>query len=355
MTKPVKILIVDDSALIRAHLKQQISGLAGAQIVGLAPDPFIAREILLRESPDLILLDMEMPRMDGLTFLRKIMKFKPTPTLVVSSVTPRGSNTALACLEAGAIDVLCKPDSAYSIDDLQGQIERWIHEVARQGSAAMAKRQTSLAKLPEVLAPGTGIATTNRLVAIGASAGGPETLKHLLAALPRSAPGIAMVQHMGPQFLERMADRLNREARIEVKLAESGDAVQPGRALLAPGDTHMRIVRRGARYQVLLQDGPNVAGHKPAVDVLFQSVAECAGANAMGAVLTGMGNDGADGIVALKAAGARTMAQDEATSIVYGMPARAVETGKVERVLPLGEIPKAIVEFGAAAGVQQAS
>ena len=346
MSRRVRILIVDDSALIRAHLGKQIGAMADAEIVGLAPDPFVAREILLREEPDLILLDMEMPRMDGLTFLRKIMKFKPTPTLVISSVTPHGSDTAIACLEAGAIDVLCKPSSAFTIDELQDQIERWIIEVQNQGRDRMARRQAAIAEIPEQAV--AGIATTHRIVAIGSSAGGPETIKNVLAALPRSAPGIALVQHMGPAFLAQMAERLNRESRVDVKLAQTGDALIPGRVLLSPGDLHMRIKRHGARYQVELQSGDPVAGHKPSVDVLFHSVAEAAGANAMGVVLTGMGHDGADGITAMRAAGSRTVAQDEETSIVFGMPARAIETGAVERILPVGDVPKAIVDFGAA-------
>lgn len=356
MRAPVRILIVDDSALIRAHLKQQLGGVAGVEIVGLAPDPFVAREILLRESPDLVLLDIEMPRMDGLTFLRKIMKFKPTPTLVISSVTPKGSSTALACLESGALDVLCKPNSAYSIDELQDQIVRWIQEVARQGASRLAQRQVAIAKIPDAEAPSahSGIATTNRLVAIGASAGGPETLRNLLAALPRSSPGIAIVQHMGPAFLEQMARRLDAEAKIEVKLAEDGDAVIPGRALLAPGDTHLEIVRVGARYEAKLVDGPLVSGHRPAVDRMFASVARCAGANALGVILTGMGHDGAEGLTAMRKAGARTIAQDEATSIVFGMPARAIEAGAAEFVLPVGEIPRRIVNFGAGSGTRAA-
>lgn len=345
MPRPVRILIVDDSALIRAHLKQQLSTVDGVEIVGLAPDPYVAREILLKESPDMVLLDIEMPRMDGLTFLRKIMKFKPTPTLVISSVTPKGSGTALACLEAGALDVLCKPSSAYSIEELQDQIVRWIEEVARQGSERLARRQASIAEIPETPASSSGIATTNRLVAIGASAGGPETLRQLLAALPRSAPGIAIVQHMGPAFLAQMAERLNAESKIEVKLAENGDAVIPGRALLAPGDKHMEIVRNGARYEAKLTDGPLVKGHRPAVDVMFQSVAKCAAANALGIVLTGMGDDGADGLLAMRNAGSRTVAQDEATSIVFGMPARAIEAGAADQVLPLDEIPRRIAHF----------
>lgn len=346
MSDPVKVLIVDDSALIRAHLKQQLSGVENVRIVGLAPDPYVAREILLRESPDIILLDIEMPRMDGLTFLRKIMKFKPTPTLVISSVTPNGSDTALACLEAGALDVLCKPSSAYSIDNLQDKILRWIGEVARQGSARLARRQAALAKIPDEPQAAQGITTTNRICAIGASAGGPETLKRLLAALPRTSPGIAIVQHMGPAFLERMADRLNRLSRLEVKLAADGDSILPGRVLLAPGDRHMEIRRVGARYEAKLKDAPAVSGHRPAVDVLFESTARAAGANALGVILTGMGHDGAEGMLAMKKAGARTIAQDEATSIVFGMPARAIEAGAAQKVLPLNDIPKQIVDFG---------
>ena len=352
MPKKVKILIVDDSALVRAHLKKQLSSLPFAQIIGMAPDPFIARDILVKESPDLILLDMEMPRMDGLTFLGKIMRYKPTPTLVVSSVTPKGSDTAFACLEAGAIDVLCKPSSAYSIDELQDSITHWIQEVARQGASNLIRRQAALARPPRrVSAPalgGGGIATTNRVVAIGSSAGGPETLRLLLAALPRNSPGIMIVQHMGPAFLERMAVRLDKSSRIQVKLAADGDSVVPGRALIAPGDMHMELQRIGARYAVKVRSGDRVSGHKPAVDVLFESTAKAAGANALGVILTGMGNDGAAGMKKMHDAGAKTIAQDEETCIVYGMAARAVEASGVDKSLPLDLIPKGIVDFASA-------
>ncbi|MEM8712363.1 MAG: chemotaxis response regulator protein-glutamate methylesterase [Planctomycetota bacterium] len=348
-TTPVKVLIVDDSALIRAHLKKQLAGFPFIKIVGLAPDPFVARDILMKESPDIVLLDMEMPRMDGLTFLRKIMRYKPTPTLVISSVTPKGSDTALACLEAGAIDVLCKPSSAYSIDELQDKIVNWIREVGRQGSDRIARRQASLAKIPDDSAPASGgIETTNRLIAIGCSAGGPETLRHLLAALPRTTPGIMIVQHMGPEFLKQMATRLNQASRIEVKLAAEGDSVIPGRALLAPGDKHMELKRQGARYTVHLKGGERVSGHMPAVDVLYDSVASAAGANALGVILTGMGNDGAAGMKKMRDAGCKTVAQDEESCIVYGMPARAVEAGGVMQSLPLEAIAKRMVDFGKA-------
>lgn len=354
MNRPVKVLIVDDSALIRASLEKQLKGLPFVEIVGLAPDPFVARDILMRASPDLILLDMEMPRMDGLTFLRKIMQYKPTPTLVVSSVTPKGSSTALACLQAGAIDVLCKPSSAYSIDQLQDQIVKWIQEVGKQGSDRMARRLVAMSKLPKPIegsaanerSPAPGIATTNRIAAIGCSAGGPETLRHLFAALPGNSPGVVIVQHMGPQFLERMAVSLNQVTRMNVKLAAEGDSVIPGRALLAPGDVHMELHRAGSRYAVKLKKGGLVSGHRPAVDVLFDSVAQCAGSNAIGVILTGMGNDGAAGLKRMRDAGARTVAQDEETSIVYGMPLRAVEAGGVQESLSLGDIPKRIVDFG---------
>lgn len=357
MSAPVKVLIVDDSALVRAHLRNQIGDLPFVNIVGLAPDPFVARDILMKESPDIVLLDMEMPRMDGLTFLRKIMRYKPTPTLVISSVTPKGSDTALACLEAGAIDVLCKPSSAYSIDELQDQIVKWIQEVGRQGADQMARRQVALANVksiedtrPTARSEGSpGIATTNQVVAIGCSAGGPETLRHLLTALPRSCPGMMVVQHMGPVFLQQMAERLNKACRVEVKLAVEGDSVIPGRVLLAPGDTHMELQRTGARYAIKLRKGDRVSGHQPAVDVLFDSVAKTAGANALGIILTGMGNDGAAGMRRMRDAGSTTIAQDEETCIVYGMPARAVEAGGVQESLPLGAIPKRIVSFGTAA------
>lgn len=356
--KRIKVLVVDDSALIRAHLKQQLGKIPFVEIVGLAPDPFVARDILMKDSPDIILLDMEMPRMDGLTFLRKIMQYKPTPTLVISSVTPKGSATALACLEAGAMDVLCKPSSAYSIDELQDSILKWIQEVGRQGAARMAQRLAAMikttAKGPTQLSGSPGIATTNRLVAIGSSAGGPETLRHMLGALPRNSPGIVLCQHMGPKFLVQLADRLNKDCRITVKLAEDGDSVLPGQALLAPGDSHTEVVRNGARYSVKVKKGSPVSGHMPAVDVLFESTAKAGGANALGVILTGMGNDGASGMKKMRDAGSTTVAQDEATCIVYGMPARAVDAGGVQESLPIGSIAKRIVDFGNA-GVRQSA
>ena len=352
--KRVKVLIVDDSALIRAHLKQQLAKFAFIEIVGLAPDPFVARDVLLKEAPDVVLLDLEMPRMDGLTFLRKIMLYKPTPTLVISSVTPKGSENALACLAAGAMDVLCKPSSAYSIDELEGAILGWIQEVGRQGSSRMAERLAAMAKANAggslELVQARGLATTNRIVAIGASAGGPETLRQLLGALPRSSPGIVVVQHMGPKFLGQLAQSLHKHCTIKVKLAESGDSVLPGQALLAPGDAHMKVIRTGARYSVKVQKGSPISGHMPAVDALFESVATAAGSNALGIVLTGMGDDGAAGLKKMHDAGATTVAQDEATCIVYGMPARAVDAGGVQQSLPLGAIPKRLVDFGTGAG-----
>lgn len=248
------------------------------------------------------------------------------------------------------MDVLCKPSSAYSVDELQDSIVRWLQEVKRQGSTRMAQRLAAMVKPPAKSGPELaglpGIATTNRLVAIGASAGGPETLRHLLGALPRRSPGLVIVQHMGPKFLSGLADRLNKECRISVKLAEDGDSALPGLALLAPGDAHTELVRSGSRYSVKVTKGSLVCGHMPAVDKLFESVATAAGANAMGVILTGMGNDGAKGMKSMREAGAETVAQDEATCIVYGMPARAVEAGGVQQSLPVGAIPKRIVDFG---------
>jgi len=339
---PTKVLIVDDSAIVRLTLKRELGKFPDIEVVGLAPDPFVARDILLASKPDVVLLDIEMPRMDGLTFLRKIMKYRPTPTIIVSSVTPRGCDTALACLEAGAVEVMCKPSAAYSVEELTGDLVRLVREIGRRGAAAIARRPHALPRPAEGLPV---IATTDKIVAIGASAGGPETIKELLAALPRSSPGIVIVQHMGPAFLEQMAQRLDRFASLKVELAKHGATVLPGKALLAPGDVHVSVHRTGGRYEVRLDSGERVSGHRPSVDVLFESTAEAAGPNAMGVILTGMGNDGARGMRAMFDAGAYNVAQDEATCVIYGMPARAVEAGGVHDVLPLDAIPGRIVDY----------
>ena len=344
INQPTKVLVVDDSAIVRAGFQEQLSRHRDIEVVGLAPDPFVGRDILMKRSPDVILLDIEMPRMDGLTFLRKIMQYKPTPVIIVSSVTPKGCRTAMACLAAGAFDVLCKPDAAYSIDNLGEDIVRRIRSIGQQGAANVVRKLTQKVK---PVSEFKGIETTNKLIAVGSSAGGPETVKQLLSAMPRSSPGMVLVQHMGPQFLIQMAERLDKHSKMKVSLATDGASILPGHALLAPGDKHLLVERVGGRYAVRISDGDRVSGHKPAVDVMFQSVSECAGSNAMGVILTGMGADGADGMKAMRDAGSFNVAQDEETSIVFGMPARAIECGGVHEVLPLQDIPQRIADFGA--------
>ncbi|MEZ6002573.1 MAG: chemotaxis response regulator protein-glutamate methylesterase [Planctomycetota bacterium] len=343
MSKRTKVLVVDDSALVRACLDRELGRQPDVEVVGLAPDPFVARDLLLSKQPDVILLDLEMPRMDGLTFLRKIMQYKPTPTIVVSSVTPRGCQTALDCLEIGAFDVLCKPQDAYSVQDLVGDILERVRSIGRHGARIGTPKRSGKIVVPESSGP---IATTNKIAAVGTSAGGPEALRILMGAMPQGSPGMVITQHMRGNFLRQMAARLNDQSAMQVCLAEDGMSLLPGRAYIAPEDVHLTVKRSGARYSIHIVNGPLVSGHRPSVDVMFDSVAKAAGANAIGVILTGMGDDGAKGLLAMRKAGARTIAQDEATCTIYGMPARAVEAGAVEQSLPLQDIPRKIFEFG---------
>jgi len=334
-----RVLIVDDSAVVRQVLTSELSKHPGIQVIGSAPDPIIARDIIVRERPDVITLDLEMPRMDGLEFLRRIMAHLPMPVIVVSSLTPAGSALALEALEAGAIDVLCKPGTAYTVGALASDIAARINAVVGR---PLAVRQRSPSGRSGVLGSAMQ-ATTNQVIAIGASTGGTQALAEVLENLPASSPGIAIVQHMPPGFTKAFADRLAKTCRVAVKEAEDGDTVTPGRCVLAPGDRHMMIRRKGGTYVVELRDGPRVGLHKPAVNVLFKSVASCAGKNAIGVILTGMGRDGAEGMKDMHDAGARTIAQDEATCVVFGMPKEAIALGSVDRVLPISAIAEAIV------------
>lgn len=349
MNRAVRVLVVDDSSLVRRALRDELSRRPGIEVVGTAPDPFVARDMILTLRPDVLTLDMEMPRMDGLSFLRRLMKHQPMPVIVLSSLTPKGCDTALACLEAGAVDVMCKPDGSFSVGDLADTLSEAI--IAAAG-AKVAPRTTattsaSVARAPIAGASRAMLETTRKVVAIGSSTGGTEALKDILTRLPPETPGIVMTQHMPEGFTASLAQRLNSLCQIEVREARDGDSVTPGLALLAPGNKHMRLSRDGARYLVRVCDGPRVCRHKPSVEVLFESTASYAGANALGIILTGMGDDGASGLLSMRKAGARTIAQDEATCVVFGMPRVAIERGAAEEVLPLQSIPDRIVQFAA--------
>ncbi|HAT09952.1 MAG TPA: chemotaxis response regulator protein-glutamate methylesterase [Planctomycetes bacterium] len=333
-----RVLIIDDSAVVRQVLTDELSKHPGIQVIGSAPDPVVARDIIVRERPDVLTLDLEMPRMDGLEFLRRIMANLPMPVIVVSSLTPAGSALALEALELGAVDVLCKPGAAYTVGALGNDIAARINAVA--GRAMTARKPGAGAGRPMV--GGAMQATTDQIIAIGASTGGTQALAEVLEAMPATSPGIAIVQHMPPGFTKAFADRLAKSCRVQVKEAADGDTLTPGRCVIAPGDRHMLVRRKGATYVVELRDGPRVGLHKPAVNVLFKSVATCAGKNAIGVMLTGMGRDGAEGMKEMHDAGAWNIAQDEASCVVFGMPKEAIALGAVDQVLPLPQIAASV-------------
>lgn len=335
----IRVLVVDDSAVVRQVLSRELARFSDIEVVGTATDPFAARDKIVRLRPDVMTLDIEMPRMDGLTFLRKLMKSWPIPTIVVSSLTPKGSEMALDALAAGAVDVLCKSDASYSIDDV-------THVLAEQIRAAfkvdLGKLKTTVqqSSTPAPLPTQALRKTTHKIFAIGASTGGTVAIEAVLRSLPANCPGIIMVQHMPEAFTRSYAQRLDQVCAMEVREAKSGDHVVPGLALLAPGNFHVRLHRDGAFYTVELDQTPRIHYQRPAVDRLFESVATTAGANAVAALLTGMGKDGAEGLLQIRQAGGRTIAQDEASCVVYGMPGEAVHLGAAEFVLPLEEIAR---------------
>jgi two-component system chemotaxis response regulator CheB len=340
----IKVFIVDDSAIVRKIFSEEISKESDMEVVGTAPDPFVARDKIVHIKPDVMTLDVEMPRMDGLTFLKKLMTYYPLPVIIVSSLTPKGSKMALEALEHGAIEVLSKPGSSYSVGDMSAQLKEKIRAAARVNIArlrvAMPSPGAPLPTLSKALSE-----TTQKLIAIGASTGGTEALKEVLLRMPSNIPGILIVQHMPPHFTTAFAERLDRLCQVEVREAKDGDSVLNGRALIAPGNFHMLLRRSGSKYYVNVKDGPLVHHQRPAVDVLFNSVAQYAGANAIGVILTGMGADGAKGMLKMKEAGAKTIAQDEASCVVFGMPKEAIKLSAVDRVVPLDQISHGIISF----------
>ncbi|PWE52908.1 chemotaxis response regulator protein-glutamate methylesterase [Metarhizobium album] len=351
MGKKIRVLIIDDSASVRQTLASVLQSDPEIEVIGTASDPFMAAKKIQEEIPDVITLDVEMPKMDGITFLRKLMAQRPIPVVMCSSLTEAGSETLLQALEAGAVDIIVKPRIG-AADHLAEAGQRICDAVksaavARLGTQRRLPVRTSglepTAKLTAdaVLPPPSGKAmarTTEMVVCVGASTGGTEALREMLEQLPANAPGLVIVQHMPEKFTAAFAKRLNGLCEVEVKEAEDGDPVLRGHVLIAPGDRHMLLERQGARYHVAVKAGPLVSRHRPSVDVLFRSAARSAGSNAMGVIMTGMGDDGARGMKEMKEAGAYTIAQDEASCVVFGMPKEAIAHGGVAKVLPLNHL-----------------
>ena len=332
----IKVLVVDDSAVVRRVLSDELSKAPDIQVVATAADPYVARDKIVRLRPDVLTLDLEMPRMDGLTFLSKLMHYYPLPVVVVSSLTAKGSEAAMRALELGAVDVFCKPGSAYTVSEITATL---VDSVRGAAAARIIRGQPAdTAKAPVAATGKDLLRTTHKLLAIGASTGGTQAINQILVALPPNSPGTVVVQHMPEHFTKPFADRLNTLCQIEVREAVSGDILVPGLALLAPGNRHMVLRRSGARYLVEVKGGPPVFHQRPSVDVLFHSVAQHAGPNAAGIILTGMGADGARGLLAMRQAGAHTIAQDESTCVVFGMPKEAIRLGGAEQVVPLPRI-----------------
>ncbi len=344
MPKPrIRVLVVDDSALMRQMLTAILSSDPGIEVVGTAPDPIVAREKIKALNPDVLTLDVEMPRMDGLAFLEKLMTLRPMPVVMVSSLTERGAEVTLRAMELGAVDIFCKPSDA-------GGLQAHAKELTDKVRAAAGARVRALSDRPRPAgAPKLSVTTiyksTDRLVAIGSSTGGVEALRDIILALPPDAPPVVCTQHIPPKFSASFAERLNGLAAVRVKEAMDGDRVVAGHVFIAPGDRHLEVRRSGAALVLHTHDGPLVTGHKPSVDVLFHSVADACGSKAVGVILTGMGRDGADGLLAMRRAGASTIGQDEGSCVVYGMPKSARELGAVEKEIPLSRIAEEILRL----------
>lgn len=343
----IKVLCVDDSALIRGLMREIIDSQPDMEVVAVAPDPLVARDLIKRLNPDVLTLDVEMPRMDGLDFLERLMRLRPMPVLMVSSLTRAGSEITLRALELGAVDFVPKPQLGIRSGLLEygAQIADKIRAAA---GSRPARRETKAAVDKRSL--DNVMVSSEKLLIIGASTGGPEAIRQVLEPLPPNSPAILIAQHMPSGFTRSFADRLDRLCRIRVKEAEQGERVLPGHAYIAPGDKHLKLARSGANYLVQLDDGPAVNRHRPSVDVLFDSAAELAGRNAIGALLTGMGRDGAKGLLAMRNAGAATLAQDEQTSLVFGMPREAIALGGAAEIVALDDVALRLLSLAAASG-----
>jgi len=332
--RKIRVLIVDDSAIVRKMLTEALASEPDLEVVGTAPDPYVARDKIMSLRPDVLTLDIEMPRMDGLTFLKKLMRFHPLPVIIISSLAQSSSRAALEALQSGAVEVLAKPGDPYSVGELKHDLPQKVRAAAN-ARVGLARPQPSAPTLVSPLVLSAGNAT---VIAIGASTGGTEAIREVLTSLPPNMPGILIVQHIPAGFSLAFAKRLNDLCQLRVKEAADGDRLTAGLVLIAPGNFHMTLGRTGGEYRVTIQDGPRVCYQRPSVDVLFESVAEVAKGDAIGAILTGMGSDGAQGLLKMKQAGARTLAQDEASCVVFGMPREAIRMGAADRVTPLDRV-----------------
>lgn len=344
--KKIKVLIVDDSALTRDIIAEELSTDAELEIVGKAENPYVARDMIVQYAPDVLILDIEMPRMDGLSFLEKLRQYHPMPVVIFSALTPANSEVALRAFELGAVEVMHKPkiDLSYKLQEMRIVLSDKVKAAAQAKDKCMKGPPLSSRKAPQEPEQIPALKSTDKIVAIGASTGGVEAIRTILTALPESFPGILITQHMPEKFTTTFAEDLNKRCRIEVREAREGDTVHPGLALVAPGNYHLILQRDGGRYYAGVRQGPLVCRQRPSTDVLFDSVSKCAGKNAMGVILTGMGNDGANGLLKMRQAGAFTIAQDEASCIVFGMPKEAIKRNAAMKVLPLEDIPRELIE-----------
>jgi len=361
MAEKIKVMIVDDSALVRQVVSQALAKEPGIEVIATASDPVFALDKMKALWPDVLIVDIEMPRMDGISFLKKIMTERPTPVIICSSLAESGAQATFDAMAAGAVTIITKPKAALKafLEDSSNDIVQAVRAAARANMRAMT-RSTPASNAPTMnfnrpklsadvmISPGSATAmakTTDQLIAIGTSTGGTQALEAVLTKLPSTCLGIVIVQHMPEKFTAMFAERLNGLCQIEVREAQNGDRVMPGRALIAPGGRHMMLKRNGAQYVVEVVDGPLVNRHKPSVDVLFRSVAKFAGANALGIIMTGMGDDGARGLKEMHDAGAKTIAQDEASCVVFGMPREAIKLGAADQTLPLDRIPDSMIAY----------
>lgn len=343
--KKIKVLIVDDSAIVRKILSDELKKYEDIDVVGTAPDPFVARDKIVLHKPDVITLDIEMPRMDGLTFLSKLMEHYPLPVIILSTLSEKGGATAMKAIDLGAVEVIAKP-VANQKKSLSEMIIMLVDKIKAASMVNLKKRKTiSSLKADYSRIITASIRTTDKILALGASTGGTEALNYVMSRLPASTAPTVIVQHMPAYFTSSFAERLNRSSAMEVREAQNGDTLYQGLALLAPGNYHMVLRKSGARFYVDIKDGPLVCHQRPAVDVLFKSVARCAGINAVGVIMTGMGKDGAEGLLNMVESGAQTIGQDEKSCVVYGMPKAAYEIGAVDKVVSLENIPEEIVKI----------
>jgi len=353
MSNEIKVLIVDDSAVVRQVLTGLLDGVSGIKVIGAAPDPIFALKRMESEWPDVIVLDIEMPRMDGVTFLKKMMSERPVPIVICSTLTEKGAEVTMQAMSAGAVDIITKPK--VNLRNFLQESKSTIIDVIKAASGSRPRLIKSTTATPSRTVANTDnlfsaaslkpmAQTTDRVIVIGTSTGGTQALEYLFTQLPRTAPAIVVVQHMPEHFTAAFAKRLDGICQVTVKEAAQNDRALPGVVLIAPGGKHMLLQRSGAQYQVNIKDGPLVSRHRPSVDVLFRSSAQAAGANAVGIILTGMGDDGARGMKEMHDAGALTIAQDEASCVVYGMPKEAVKLGAVDGILPLSAIPQLIMQ-----------